>query len=237
MKSLLRGAGLRLLCGNIVGFGLCTVRAGEPAVPLLPNTMEDMLTRRAQEEATTPFAIQAANGAVSEQTLWAHHFANDRPDELHPMGYNLLDRLARRQLDQGRGPCLQIYLQRSQEPGPVATLAAKRAELDDKRVKIISQYLAAAWPGVPFSVQVYDPHPIGMSGVEASSAYVNHRTTSYGYIPEGFRVAAASTKGDAPTGSGTLTPPMVTQTGTGGAGNLGAGTVIGSSGGPGVGGP
>ena len=223
MKSLLSGAGLRLLHGSILGMGICTaVRAGEPCGPLLPNNVADMLTRRAQQEVTGPFAVQAANGAVMEQTIWGHHFQLDSPEELHRMGYNLLDRLARRHLDQGRGPCLQLYLQRSQERGPVDTLAMKRAELDDKRIKLISQYLAAAWPGLPFTVQVYDPRPVGMSGVEASLAHIGHRNLPLGYIPDGFRVAAASTKGGDATAGGTLAPPSVTQTGTGSAGSLGA---------------
>jgi len=174
-----------------------------------------MLTRQAQAEVTHPFTIQTANGTVFDQTLWTYNFNYDRPGELHGSGMTLLDRLARRYMDQGKPLPLRLYLQRSQERAVAvkpAVLAVRRAETDQQHFQAITEYLAAFWPDVPYTLVVYDPAPQGISAIDARTAYLGMQATSLGYIPAGFRVEAASSKGG-PTSGGIIpvtVPPDVT---------------------------
>jgi hypothetical protein len=61
---------------------------------------------QAREEVLGPFATQASNGLVLEQTVWNHHF-KEGSDQLLPGGQALLSRLARRR----PSPVAQVFVQ------------------------------------------------------------------------------------------------------------------------------
>jgi hypothetical protein len=207
--------------------GFTVAHGGDPRAVLLPDMQQEVLAARARELATRPFVVQAANGAVLDQTVWGYHFVVESPAELHASGMALLDRLARRQLDEGHGGCLRLYVQRAQDRPPavsVRQMAARRGKIDQDRLAAITTYLAEAWPQVPFTVQLYDPHPIGMPALEAAPALTRHQGTALGYIPADFRAVQSSSKtegGGAPQG-GFLKPEAVSQPGAGGASSIGA---------------
>jgi len=138
----------------------------------------------AREEVNAPFGTQAANGLVLDQTVWNYHFV-DGSDKLTPMGLGHLDRLARRR----PGPVPEIYLQTAQDVrydvAKPDALMSSRNELDNKRMKAISDYLSAVRADMPFKVAVHNPSPVGMSAVEASIATSAHIGAAVGTINGG----------------------------------------------------
>src|SRR5690242_8474116 len=130
-----------VLGGGLVGLGGVAVGA-EPRPTVLPNVQQEVLSAQAREITVRPFVDQAANGAVLDQTIWEYHFfvgARDRPpDQLHPSGMALLDRLARRQMDLCPGSPLRLQIQRAQEHPTVevtvADIRARRDTLDRGRL-------------------------------------------------------------------------------------------------------
>ncbi len=224
MTSWSRGAA-RVLGGGLMGLG-GVAAATEPPHALLPNVQQEVLASQARELVSRPFADQAANGAVVDQTVWNYHFESDVSARMHTNAYFLLDRLARRQVNAGGG-CLRLHVQRAQtHPGevPLAELAQRRLELDNRRLDAITVYMQQAWPGMAFTVQLYDPSPVGMSAVEATMAANKEQGTAFGFIPAGFRAVQTSTKGEsAGSSTGFFPEPQVpVQRGAGGASALGA---------------
>jgi len=226
-----------------MGLGGLTAQGSEPGATLLPDVQLEAMAARARVLATRPFVVQAANGAVIDQTVWGYHFSRERPDELHPSGMVFLDRLARRQLDEGHIPLLRLNVQRAQDrfpDVPIADIRKVREVIDQKRKDAITAYLAQAWPGVAVSVQFYDPRSVGMPALEAAPALSRQQGTALGYIPENFQAVQTSTKGGGPPQGGTLLPAEpVSKPGTGGASSFGLSSSPGGGGdsGGGAGGP
>jgi hypothetical protein len=157
-----------------VGGGLAAVLAAAGCMHVdWKNSIDPCWPQRwithAREEVMVPLHTQANNGLVLEQTVWSHHF-KEATAELTPGGQAYLARLARRR----PGPIPEIFLQTAQAPTDVKyvvdrpdQLPADRNELDGKRSKAITDYLAAVRPDVAFKVTVHNPSPVGMPAEEA----------------------------------------------------------------------
>lgn len=139
----------------------------------------------ARHEVNTPLATQADNGAVLEQTVWDYHFGADKDGNvvLTRAGIEKLNSLARRRPT----PMPEIFVQTAQNVEYNAAtpeqFATKRQEVDGKRVKAVTDYLAAARPDVPFKVAVHDPQRVGLNGIEVNRAVGNMHYSSVGNIP------------------------------------------------------
>jgi hypothetical protein len=162
-------AGCLAACAAVAG---CTYNdVVDPCWPQRYNCM-------AREEVNTPFATQASNGMVLDQTVWNYHFAEGKAD-LNVMGKEHLDRLARRR----PGPVPELYVQTAHDiKAPIDQLAAERTKLDAARMKAVTDYVAAVRADVPFKVAVHDPSPVGLNGYEADLATQAHLKAAVGSV-------------------------------------------------------
>lgn len=120
---------------------------------------------QARELQVASFAPQVSNGQVLDLTIWNAHFETGG-DKLNAAGLDKLDQLARRR----PSPEPVIYLQTTRDiaydADKASEYAAKRTELDTKRVAAIQKYLGASLTGRPatFNVQIHDPSYPGIDG-------------------------------------------------------------------------
>jgi hypothetical protein len=175
-KAWLAGLGLAALagCGHKCGY-----KGYEDFVnPCWPEVYSHV----ARQETVAPFAAQANNGLILEQTVWNEHF---RPgtNQLGNAGLSLLDRLARRRPQ----PMAELFLQTSHDLAYDAAKPAEfgkaRQDLDAQRVKAIMDYVAAVRPDVPFRVTVIDPSPVGVNAREALRAIESMQNSATGALP------------------------------------------------------
>ncbi len=205
--------------------------AHDPAQPALPNDMAAVYTQQSRAAVIHPLVTQARNGIVLDQTVWNHYFYiyyPERVEQLHPSGAAAIDRVVRRHIGDGGHEVLHLFLQRAQDVPPpddgVREAAARRVKRDQERAKAVADYLAYAWPDVPYTLVVYDPHSVGINGEEALNGWLDHRQYSRGSIPVevlgGLSITPSKLAGGTPT---TSAPPVLRDTGTGGPSSLGAG--------------
>jgi len=115
-------------------------------------------TSVARQEVLEPFAAQAMNGAVIDNTVWNYHF-EPQTDRLTPAGLEKIDYLVRRR----PGPETHLFVQTARDlayaPEAADKLVADRIALDTKRMAAVKKYFAtqAAAKGVIPDVQVIDP--------------------------------------------------------------------------------
>ncbi len=118
----------------------------------------------ARQEVNEPFAAQANNGHVLDQTVWNYHFEKGTA-KLTPMGEMQLAYLARRR----PSPDPKVFLQTAQDvaydPANPADFVRDRTKLDGDRIQVALTYLQAQTAGrpVPFDVTVHDPAEPGMA--------------------------------------------------------------------------
>lgn len=173
----------------------CTQTYNELVDPCWPQRYNAI----AREEVSEPLAIQADNGLILEQTMWNYHFRQGT-DQLTPGGQALLSRLARRR----PAPVPQIFLQTAHEPdisyipGKPEQFATDRTELDQKRIKAVTDYLKAEQPGVSFNVMVHNPTPVGMHSTEASASVRQTQNTAQGVSTGAPRLQSGASSGAAP---------------------------------------
>lgn len=172
---------------------------------------------QARGEVYAPLEAQSMNGMVLEQTVWNHQFATvppakegDKPKVLlTPAGQAHLDYIIRRR------PCPvpEVFLQTAHDitfdPEKPEQFTTDRAELDAKRIKAVTDYLAAARPDVPFKVSIHDPNPKFISGNEIIGAVQHIHQTSQGVIPassfgDGVPINGITGEGADPTGRGQI---------------------------------
>jgi hypothetical protein len=174
-----------LVAGSAAASGCYDYSYNDLVDPCWPQRYNCM----ARNAVNQPFAIQAGNGLALEQTVWNHHFYTDKDGTptsvLTQAGQAHLDYLVRRR------PCPMgdIFLQTAHDHRYLGDrpeqFIADRAELDARRIKAVTDYLAAARPDVPFQVAVHDPAPVGIHGREAARAVANMHFSSVGNLPYG----------------------------------------------------
>ena len=160
--SLLTGA---VLAGGMLGTGCHAwyglggwTEHGDPCWP-------DRYANEARAATVASFQPQVENGHVLDQTIWNMHF-DYGTDRLNGAGMDKLDQLARRR----PAPDTRLYLQTARDiaydADKPSEYAAKRNDLDTKRIAAIQKYLAATLTGRPanFDIQVHDPAYPGIEG-------------------------------------------------------------------------
>ena len=153
-------------CGDGNRPGLQTRTAGyiDPCWP-------DRYSASARSNVLAYFAAHAANGTVTDGTLFEWYF-EPGTDVLLPSGQKKLDYLARKR----PAPDKTVYLQTARDVAYDAAkpdvLAAARGELDAKRAQAVQRYLAAttAARGLNFEVQVVDLPDLSNSVVGPANA-------------------------------------------------------------------
>jgi hypothetical protein len=196
-----------LVAGSVAGSGCHDYTYTDLVDPCWPQRYACM----ARNNVHTPLATQAGNGLALEQTVWNHHFANERDGKptalLSAGGMAHLDYLARRR----PSPMCEIFLQTAHDVDYDAEkpeqLLVQRTELDAARMKAITDYLAAARPDVGFRVAVHDAHPVGIHAMEAVNAVRHIYITGQGVTPAGsfgddLPVYGIAGSGAQPTGTG-----------------------------------
>jgi hypothetical protein len=124
---------------------------GDPCWP-------DRYANESRAAVVANFQPQVDNGQILDQTIWNMQF-DYGTDKLNGEGMDKLDQLARRRPQ----PDPRIFLQTARDipydaekPGDYA---AKRVELDSKRVVAVQKYLKTTLTGREsmFEVQIHDP--------------------------------------------------------------------------------
>jgi hypothetical protein len=186
----------------------------------------------ARQETVAPFAAQANNAHVLEQTIWNWQFESGT-DKLNSAGMAKLDALAR----QRPAPDARLYLQAARDvvvtPANADKLGELRQDLTAKRAAAVQKYMASQPSITPVAYEIYVHDPI-VPGIPAEFAAAAYRGQGLGY-----RGGLTAGGGSAPlsTGNGGLQQPgqpqSVTTTNTNT--NFGYGNGIGSGAGPQVG--
>ncbi len=162
----------------------------------------------ARQEVLAPFAAQALNGHIMNQTLWNYHF-EPGTDRLTAAGVEKLDSLVRVRPH----PDTKIYLQTARDIGvnldALDKLADSRFDLDSRRAALVQKYLAAQPRPMPYEIYVHDPSDNSINSTAAGNAFRGQL--------QGYRGGITSGGGGSVTGSGGGNAP--------GAGNTGASTV------------
>lgn len=115
----------------------------------------------ARREVLAPFAIQANNGHIIDQTIYSYHFEPDT-DRLTPGGREKLDVINHRRPH----PDPKVYLQTMQDlpydPQKPDAFIKTREDLNGKRAQAILTYLSAQNVARPinYEVQIIDPGSI-----------------------------------------------------------------------------
>ena len=134
----------------------------------------------ARQAAFAPFAQQAHNGHVLNQTIWNYYFEAGS-DVLTPAGMEKLDSLARVR----PAPDPKIYIQAAMDIPYSADAAAKigdmRAEMDVKRASAIQKYLSSVPAVAPVAYEVFVHNP-ATPGISAEFAGYAYRGSLRGYV-------------------------------------------------------
>jgi hypothetical protein len=131
---------------------------GDPCWP-------DRYSNESRAAVVANFQPQVENGQVLDQTVWNSHF-EFASDKLNGTGMDKLDQIARRRPH----PDPRVFLQTARdipyEAGKPEEYAAKRQELDTRRVAAVQKYLNASLTGRPttFDIQIHDPAVPGIEG-------------------------------------------------------------------------
>jgi hypothetical protein len=166
MKGLLT-TGLAACC-LATALGATGCRYRNLVDPCYPERYEYM----ARKEVNAGLAPQVQNGHVLDQTVWNYHF-DPGTAKLNGAGIAHLAYLARRR----PYPDTTVYLQTAQDVERDATdpgvTAARRQELDGKRVEAVQAFLTAQTAGrgpLAFRVLVHDPSDPAVGGIPLSNA-------------------------------------------------------------------
>jgi hypothetical protein len=157
----------------------------------------------ARQELNAVFAAQVHNGHVLDQTVWNYHF-EPGTDRLTTGGLYHLAILARRRPH----PDAQVFLQTAQDidynPAAPDLLAARRAELDTRRVQAILRYLQAqtAARPLPWDVTIHDPGEVGLPAVALQGAIMQRDASFRGVAPPTFGGGGAAPVGGAGPSAG-----------------------------------
>jgi hypothetical protein len=131
---------------------------GDPCWP-------DRYANESRAAVVANFQPQVENGQVLDQTVWNSHFEY-ASDKLNGAGMDKLDQIARRRPH----PDPRVFIQTARDipydAGKPEEYAAKRQELDTRRVAAVQKYLSASLTGRPttFDIQIHDPAVPGIEG-------------------------------------------------------------------------
>ena len=153
-------AGAVLAGGAALAAG-CHSDGGKHGDPCWP----DRYANESRAAVVANFQPQVENGHVLDQTLWNSHFESGT-DRLNGSGMDKLDQIARRRPHPDQRVFMQTARDMIYDAGRPEEYAARRQELDTKRVTAVQKYLAATLTGrqVSFDVQIHDPAPPGIEG-------------------------------------------------------------------------
>ena len=203
LTKLLSGA---FLAGGVLSAG-CHHQSGEVSGhgdPCWP----DRYANESRASVVASFQPQVENGHVLDQTVWNSGFEFGS-EKLNGAGMDKLDQITRRRPH----PDTKLYLQTARDIVYDAEkpndYAAKRNELDTKRVLSVQKYLAASLTGRPatFDIQVHDPSPPGIDGaaprviVPTPQSRVGAGAAAGGAATSGAAPAATPATGGASSGS------------------------------------
>jgi len=162
----------------------------------------------ARQEVLAPFAQQALNGHVINQTVWNYHF-EPGSDRITAAGVEKLDSLVRIR----PSPDTKIYIQTARDlspsPDTVDRLHADRMALDIKRANMVAKFLAAEPQRFAWEIYVHDPADPSINSTAASNAFRAQLQGYLGGIQGGGGVGAQGAGGGAAPAapSSGATPP------------------------------
>ena len=130
--------------------------------------------------------------------------------EMTPAGVALIRRLLR----DTTCPEIDLYLQTANDApldaSKPAETAAKRGELDKKRIEAVEGVVMALRPGTKVRVTLIDPHEVGMAGVEAQAGFaaiLRTPTAPVGGLTSDQILGVTIGSSTTPGGGGSPSPP------------------------------
>jgi hypothetical protein len=169
---------------------------GDPCWP-------DRYSNESRAAVVANFQPQVENGQVLDQTVWNTHFEYGT-DKLNGAGMDKLDQIARRRPHPDPRVFLQTARDMAYDAAKPEEYAAKRQELDTRRVAAVQKYLSASLTGRPatFDIQIHDPSVPGIEGA-APRVVVPSPQSRVG----GVLTPVATSGGTAAPAPGTAAPP------------------------------
>jgi hypothetical protein len=139
---------------------------------------------QARQAVEAPFAVQAANGHVLDQTVWNAHFEQGT-DKLTIAGQEHLKHLARKRPHPDPRLWVQTAHDISYDQAAPEKFVNARTELDGKRAQAVERFLQGETAGRPvaWSVGVHDPAEVGMRGVPMQTSIAKHYANYQGLLP------------------------------------------------------
>ena len=163
----------------------------------------DRYANESRAAVVANFQPQVENGQVLDQTVWNTHFEYGT-DKLNGAGMDKLDQIARRRPHPDPRVFLQTARDHAYDAAKPEEYAAKRQELDTRRVAAVQKYLSATLTGRPatFDIQIHDPAVPGIEGA-APRLVLPTPQSRVG----GLQTPAAPAGTAAPQAPGTAAPP------------------------------
>lgn len=200
-----------------LGSGLMSVGCGTYR-DLVDPCYPERYSFQARQSVQSIFAAQINNGHVLDQTVWNYHFEQGT-NKLTPGGQQHLAYLGRRR----PMPDPKVYVQTAQDvaydQAKPEKFATDRAELDNKRIEAVREYLTVQTAGRPvtFEVAVHDPSPVGLGAVPVGNTIQRHYGNFQGSMGmSGGVIGVGGNSGGSGGGSG--------NSGSGGSGTSSGGT-------------
>ena len=199
MKGFIRTAATTICLGaGAVSFLGCSWYR-DTVDPCYPERYE----YQARREVVGAIAPQVLNGHVLDQTVWNYQFELGS-DRLTPGGMEHLGFLARRR----PAPDPNVYVQTAQDvtydPKAPDRFAEARANLDNRRVQAVQNYLMAQTAGrhLTFDVTVHDPNEVGLGAVPVGVAVGKMYLGYQGNLPTTAGAGASNVSGGGGAGGG-----------------------------------
>lgn len=204
-------AGAVLAGGAALAAGCHTDGQSKHGDPCWP----DRYANESRAAVVANFQPQVENGHVLDQTVWNTHF-EPGTDRLNGAGMDKLDQIARRRPHPDQRVFLQTTRDIGYDAGKPEDYAARRQELDTKRVTAVQKYLSATLTGrqVSFDVQIHDPAVPGIEGAAPRVIIPTPQQRAQGPVsvpagvisPGAGGGPASGTSGDSGSGSGATRP-------------------------------
>ena len=182
---------LALACGGLALAGGC-----ESYRSIVDPCYPERYEYQARREVVGAIAPQVLNGHVLDQTVWNYQFELGS-DRLTPGGMEHLGFLARRR----PAPDPNVYVQTAQDvtydPKAPDRFAEARANLDNRRVQAVQNYLMAQTAGrhLTFDVTVHDPNDVGLGAVPVGVAVGKMYLGYQGNLPTTAGAGASNVSG------------------------------------------
>ncbi len=177
---------MRVVTAACLGTGLAALGGCKLYDNFVDPCYPERYNAMSRQAVVTPFATQAANGHVLDQTVWAYFF-EPGTDKLTLAGQIYLSHLARKRPH----PDPKLWVQTAgvtelpfDQAAPDKLINA-RHDLDGRRVQVVERFLQAHTADRPIAweVAIHDPPTAGIHSQPMQTSIMQNYATSMGTLP------------------------------------------------------